>query len=125
MAVLLIIDDEVKLRETISELLSFVGYHVIESQDGRDGLEKVQQFTPDLIICDIMMPILDGYGFMENHIKSHYSHIPVLFLSAKVNRKDKEIGLALGVKDYVEKPFVFKELKKLIEHYLSEDNSLD
>ncbi len=123
MTKILIIDDEVKLRETICELLSFVGYDVHEAQDGKEGLEKVKQFKPDLIICDIMMPIMDGYGFMEEHQISDYSSIPVIFLTARVERKDEERGAALGVKGYIKKPFVLKELKQLIESHLSPENT--
>ena len=118
MAKILLIDDEETLRETLCELLTFVGYQVMEAQDGKAGLDNVQKFMPDLIICDIMMPILDGYGFMEKHQLSKFSYIPVVFLSAKVDDVDKEKGLALGVKEYLKKPFVFKELNELIEHCL-------
>lgn len=121
MAKILIIDDELKLRETICELLSFVGYDVIQAQDGKEGLEKVNQFKPDIVICDIRMPILDGYGFMKKHQVSENSNIPVIFLSAKVDEIDKEKGLALGVKEYINKPFAFKELKQLIEFLLPEN----
>ena len=71
MAKILIIDDEIKLRETIAELFSFINYQVFEAQDGSEGLEKVQEHKPDLIICDVMMPKLDGYGFLERHQKSN------------------------------------------------------
>lgn len=115
---ILIIDDEINLRETIAEMLSYLGYDIFLSTDGKDGLEKVKEIQPDLIICDIMMPILDGYGFMELHRTSIYSDIPVLFLSAKVEQKDKEIGISLGVKDYITKPFAFKDLKTIIDLHL-------
>jgi two-component system chemotaxis response regulator CheY len=118
MAKILIIDDELRLRETISELLSYAGYDVLDAQDGIDGLEKVQQFIPDLILCDIMMPVLDGYGFMEKHKISDYSNIPVILLTARVELKDQEKGNALGIKGYLKKPFVFKELKNIIESQL-------
>lgn len=118
MAKILIIDDEETLRITICELLSFVGYKVCEAEDGRDGLEKVKKFKPDVILCDIMMPKLDGYGFMERHIISEFSYIPVIFLSAKIDPKDKKMGASLGVKQFLKKPFVFSELKQLIENYL-------
>ena len=118
MAKILIIDDELRLRETICELLSYTGYDVLDAQDGMDGLEKVQQFIPDLILCDIMMPVLDGYGFMEKHKISDYSNIPVILLTARVELKDQEKGNALGIKGYLKKPFIFKELKNIIESQL-------
>ena len=123
MATILIIDDEVKLRETICEMLTLVGYNVVEAQNGKEGLEKVKESNPDLIICDIMMPILDGYGFMEAHRVSDYSNIPVIFLTARVEPSDKEKAIALGVKENFKKPFVFKELKQLIEYHLLPENT--
>jgi DNA-binding response OmpR family regulator len=118
MATILIIDDEEKLRETICEMLSFVGYDVYQAENGMEGLEKVAQVKPDLIICDIMMPILDGYGFIKEHQLSNYSNIPVIFLTAKVEQKDIENGITTGVKGYIKKPFLLKELKWKIEFYL-------
>jgi two-component system chemotaxis response regulator CheY len=119
MAKILIIDDELRLRETICELLSYAGYDVLDAQDGMEGLEKVKQFIPDLILCDIMMPILDGYGFMEKHKISDYSNIPVIFLTARIELKDQKKGDALGIKAYLKKPFIFKELKNSIESELA------
>ncbi|MDP5002071.1 MAG: response regulator [Flavobacterium sp.] len=116
---ILIIDDEVNLRETIAEMLIYVGYEVFLAQDGAEGLQKTKEIIPDVIICDVMMPNTDGYGFMEQHIISEYAHIPVLLLSAKVEQKDEEYGLSLGVKAYIRKPFTFKELVGKIELYLS------
>lgn len=118
MAKILIIDDEARLRETICELLSYAGYDVLDAQDGMEGLEKVEEFLPDLILCDIMMPILDGYGFMEKHKISEYSNIPVIFLTARVELQDQEKGNALGIKGYLKKPFIFIELKNIIESQL-------
>ena len=119
MAKILIIDDEVRLRETICELLSYAGYDVLDAQDGMDGLQKVERFTPDVILCDIMMPILDGYGFMEKHKISDYSKIPVIFLTARIELKDQEKGNNLGIKGYLKKPFIIKELKNIIELQLT------
>ena len=120
MSKILIIDDEINLRETIAEMLTYLGYEIYLSNDGKDGLEKVKSVLPNLIICDIMMPVLDGYGFMEQHRVSEYHEIPVLFLSAKVEPKDKEKGIALGVKDYITKPFAFKDLKTIIDRHLKD-----
>lgn len=118
MAKILIIDDELKLRETIRELLSFTGYDVIEAQNGQEGLQKVKEFLPDLIMCDVMMPVLDGYGFLEAHLLSDCSHIPVIFATAKVPYSHQEKAFALGVKGYFRKPFIFKELLQTISQYV-------
>jgi CheY-like chemotaxis protein len=119
MAKILIIDDEVKLREIIQELLSFSGYEVIAAENGLEALQKVFDYAPDLILCDVMMPILDGYGFMESHVASSYSHIPVIFITAKITDADQNRAYELGVKEYFKKPFIFKELLKSISNYIN------
>ena len=124
METILIIDDEENLRETICEMLTFVGYEVHQAENGLVGLDKIKQVMPDLILCDIMMPVLDGYGFMKQHQHSKYSNIPVLFFSAKSEPKDIEEALTTGVKGYIKKPFLFTELKKQIEFYLLSENRL-
>jgi DNA-binding response OmpR family regulator len=115
---LLIIDDETILRETISELFTIAGYEVIEAQDGLEGLEKVKQCIPNIIICDVMMPKLDGYGFLKELKNTDNANIPVLFLTAKTELVDQEKGIAMGAKEYIVKPFSFQQLKKILEKYL-------
>lgn len=119
MSKILIIEDEIKLKETISELLSLVGYEVLEAKDGLEGLEKVNQTNPDLIICDVMMPKLDGYGFIEQLKQTLHPNTPVIFLTAKTELLDLERGIALGAKAYILKPFSFQELKLIIAHHLN------
>lgn len=123
MAKILIIDDEKTLRLTICELLSFIGHKVCDAENGKIALELVPEFKPDIILCDIMMPKLDGYGFMKQLIATEYANIPVIFLSAKLEPEDKERGMNLGVKQFLKKPFVFNELKQLIENLLIEKNN--
>ena len=118
MNTILIIDDEINLRETLNELLTYAGHKVYESENGKLGIQKVEEKQPDLIICDIMMPILDGYGFLEQHMKSKYSQIPVLIISAKAEQIDKDKALYLGAKGYIKKPFKFNEIIEEINHYL-------
>jgi DNA-binding response OmpR family regulator len=114
----LIIDDEIKLREALVELFSFIGYQIVEAQDGLDGLEKVKSHHPDLIICDIMMPKLDGYGFLKKHLASEQATIPVVLLTAKTEEIDEIIGKELGAKEYIKKPFSFQELKRIVEKHI-------
>lgn len=121
---LLIIDDETQLRETISEIFTMFGFQVFEAKNGNEGLIKVKEKEPNIILCDVNMPLLDGYGFLKKHQKSDYSDIPVLLLSAKIEPADIEKGLSLGAKTYITKPFVFKELKKTVDFYLSVDTKL-
>lgn len=123
MAKILIIDDEETLRMTICELLTYIGHKVYDAEDGESGLEGVHQFKPDLILCDIMMPKLDGYGFMLQHYTSEYKYIPVIFLSAKIESEDRKKGAELGVKHFLKKPFVFNDLKLLIENLVTDKDS--
>ena len=115
---IVIIDDEIKLRETIVELFSFIGYEIFEAQDGIEGIEKIALHQPDLILCDVMMPKLDGYGFLRIHLTSKHSSIPVILLTAKTEDNDELIGKQLGAKEYIKKPFSFQELKKIVEKYV-------
>lgn len=115
---ILIIEDEQALRETVAELLQLGGYNVVVAKDGLEGLEKVQAEVPDLILCDIMMPKLDGYGFLEQHQLSIYSHIPVLLLSAKIESEDEILSIKLGAKGYIRKPFNFLELNRIIRYWI-------
>lgn len=118
MTTILIIEDEIRLRETISELFSISGYLVFQADNGLEGLKKVDEILPDLIICDIMMPKLDGYGFIEQLKNTNYANIPVIFLTAKTELINQQRGLSLGAKAYVIKPFNFNELKNTVENIL-------
>ena len=115
---ILIIDDEIKLRETLCELFTTVGYEAFEAQDGNEGIEKVNLILPDLIICDVMMPKFDGYDFMKKLKDTNHPNIPVLFLTAKTEIDHMKKGIELGAKAYIIKPFSFKELKRVVELYL-------
>jgi DNA-binding response OmpR family regulator len=115
---IVIIDDEIKLREALVELFSFMGYEIFEAQDGIEGLEKVDLHQPDLILCDVMMPKLDGYGFLKIHLTSKNSSIPVVLLTAKTEETDELLGKKLGAKEYIKKPFTFQELRKIVDKYV-------
>ena len=95
-------------------------YQVITAENGRKGVFSAKQNLPDLIVCDIMMPVLDGYGVIEelaNTIDTRY--IPFIFLSAKTERKDIRKGMNLGADDYITKPFTEEELISAIESRLA------
>ncbi len=113
---IVLIEDNKDLRETTTELLEISGYEVIAALDGLDGLNKVKQSNPDLILCDIMMPNLDGYGVL--HILSQdpqLNTIPFIFLTAKSEPLDFRQGMELGADDYIIKPFKELDLLKSIE----------
>ncbi|MEZ7500388.1 response regulator [Flavobacterium sp. Arc3] len=115
MAKILIIEDDMEIRTLVSEFLLILGHEIVEAIDGVDGLEKVQNEEPELIFCDLMMPKLDGYGFLEQHKCSDYAHIPVILMTAMINLDYELINTEFNVKGYVRKPFTFEELKQVIE----------
>ena len=108
---ILVIEDNTDVRENIVEMLELEGHKVTGAENGKIGLEKVKDFKPDLIVCDIMMPVMDGYTVLQELEKDHgTSCIPFIFLSAKADRTDMRLGMNLGADDYLTKPFQKKEL---------------
>ena len=116
----LLIEDDTTLRENTAELLELENYKVIKASNGKDGLDFAKKELPDVIVCDIMMPKLDGYGVLEGISKSERTkYIPFIFLSAKTERKDVRKGMNLGADDYITKPFEEEELLTAIESRLA------
>ena len=121
----LLIEDDTTLRENTAELLELEHYKVITAPNGMLGLELAKSQHPDIIVCDIMMPKLDGFGVLEGlskHKKTKY--IPFIFLSAKTERKDVRKGMNLGADDYITKPFEESELLTAIESRLAKTELL-
>ncbi len=116
----LLIEDDVILRENTAELLELSGYLVTTAPNGKIGVELSKTLLPDIVVCDIMMPELDGYGVLET-LSAHEDakHIPFIFLSAKTERKDVRKGMDLGADDYITKPFDEEELTSAIESRLA------
>lgn len=113
---ILLIEDDAVLRDNTAELLELLNYQVEVAANGKIGVEKAKNETPDIIICDIMMPQLDGYGVLEQLGKdSHTQNIPFIFLSAKTERQDVRKGMNMGADDYITKPFSEDELVSAIE----------
>ncbi|WP_340202277.1 response regulator [Ascidiimonas sp. W6] len=112
----LLIEDDPVLRENTAELLELANYDVETAANGKTGLSRAIEILPDVIICDIMMPELDGYGVLQGlsrHEKAKF--IPFIFLSAKTEHKDVRKGMDLGADDYLTKPFEEEELINAIE----------
>lgn len=111
MKTILVVEDDKILRENISDFLREEGYKVLNAEDGLEGLQVVMKHLPDLIICDIMMPRMNGYEFFKTiqEIKAT-SSIPLIFLTAKSEKEDFRTGMHLGADDYISKPFDFGEL---------------
>lgn len=113
--VLLIEDDKI-VRENTSEILGLANYSVKTAVNGKVGVELAKTFLPDIIICDILMPVLDGYGVLQIISKTpELKNIPFIFLSAKTHQKDLRKGMELGADDYINKPFEESELLRAIE----------
>lgn len=113
---ILLIEDNLDVRENTEEILSLANYQVITAANGKIGVELAQAEKPDLIICDIMMPELDGYGVL--HIlskKEETARIPFIFLTAKTEKSDIRKGMTLGADDYLTKPFDDTDLLNAIE----------
>jgi DNA-binding response OmpR family regulator len=112
----LLIEDDTVLRENTAELLELSDYNVTTAANGQIGLDMAKKEMPDIIICDIMMPILDGYGVLEGLSKQKDTKfIPFIFLSAKTERQDVRKGMNLGADDYITKPFSEDEIISAIE----------
>lgn len=116
MTKVLLIEDDTVLRENTAELLELSEYKVITAANGQIGLELAKQEKPDIIICDIMMPVLDGYSVLESLSKHNETKlIPFIFLSAKTEHKDVRKGMNMGADDYITKPFTEDEIVSAIE----------
>ena len=107
----LIIEDDTQLRENTAELLELSNYRVYKASDGKQGIASAIAMPPDIIICDIMMPGVDGYGVLKALSKNESTKaIPFIYLTAKTERKDVRKGMDLGADDYITKPFNEREL---------------
>ncbi|QJD98206.1 response regulator [Mucilaginibacter robiniae] len=117
---ILIIEDNTDIRESTAEILELTGYEVLQALNGKIGVELAQQHKPALILCDIMMPELDGYGVLYLLSKNpETASIPFIFLTAKSERTDFRKGMEMGADDYLTKPFDDIELLNAIESRLS------
>ncbi len=122
---ILVIEDNGEVRENLEEILELSGYEVISAQDGKEGVEKALASLPDLILCDVMMPHLDGFGVLNIlSKKSSTSNIPFIFLTAKAEKSDFRRGMNLGADDYVTKPFYKDELLDVIETRLQKSEQI-
>lgn len=112
---ILLVDDEENLRETISEMLTHQNFTVMAARNGQEALKVLDFWIPDLIICDIMMPVMDGKLFHEN-VKNNnlVNHIPFIFLTAMANEDVKEESILNGADYYLTKPFKIDNLLKII-----------
>lgn len=113
---ILIVDDETSIRRILETRLSLIGYNVVSASDGEEALSTFRRENPNLVVLDVMMPKLDGYGVCQELRKE--SDIPIIMLTALGDISDRITGLELGADDYVVKPFSPKELEARIKSVL-------
>lgn len=113
---ILVIDDNNDIRENTAELLGLAGYKTFMAENGKRGVELAQLEKPSLIVCDMMMPDLDGYGVLSLIRKNPQTeNIPVIFISAKSIRNDSRKGMAMEADNYISKPFEEIELLHAVD----------
>jgi two-component system OmpR family response regulator len=116
-ALIMIVDDEIGVRELLTDAMRLSGYETIEAKDGMSALTLLRHETPDLLIVDINMPIMDGYDLLER-LRTTNNETPVIMLTARGDRADIARGLRLGADDYVTKPFGLEELTLRVQAIL-------
>ncbi len=122
---ILLIEDNDEVRENTAEILELSNYKVFTAANGKEGIEVANKELPDLIICDIMMPVLDGYGVLHSLSKKvETAGIPFIFLTAKSEKSDFRKGMDMGADDYITKPFDGIELLNAVETRLKKADAL-
>lgn len=122
---ILLVEDNLDVREMTAEILELENYEVITAENGKGGIEKAKSFMPDLILCDIMMPEVDGYDVFNQLSKdSDTASIPFIFLTAKSEKSDFRKGMTMGADDYLTKPFEAQDLIEAIEARLKKNSFL-
>ncbi len=123
MSKVLIIEDEKNIRETIKEILELNDYEIAIAENGLIGIAKALQFKPDLIVCDVMMPEMDGFDTLKNiRAINEISNTPFVFLTAKTETRDFREGMNSGADDFLNKPFNTQELLEVIQLRISKSN---
>jgi CRP/FNR family cyclic AMP-dependent transcriptional regulator len=121
---ILLIEDNDEVRENTAEILEISNYKVFTAANGKIGIELALKELPDLIICDIMMPVMDGYDVLKLlHKHKKTENIPFIFLTAKSEKADIREGMKMGAVDYLIKPFEGKELLNSVKIHLTKTGS--
>lgn len=116
----LVIEDEAPIRANLLRFLALEGYRTLGAENGRIGLELARNGMPDLILCDVMMPEMDGFAVLNAIMGDpKIRHIPFIFLTASAEKEALVAGLKLGARDYVTKPFQISELAELLHRHLA------
>jgi CheY-like chemotaxis protein len=122
MPTVLVIEDEAPLRANLVRILSAEGYQVVAAADGDEGVRRVREARPDAVICDILMPRLDGFGVLAAlRSRPETAAIPFIFLTASADKVDLARGLQSGANEYVTKPFRIADLLAAVRRLLPRD----
>lgn len=122
MPTVLVIEDEAPLRANLARILSAEGYQVVVAADGDEGVQRVRETRPDAVICDILMPRLDGFGVLAAlRSRPETAAIPFIFLTASADKVDLARGLQSGANEYVTKPFKIADLLAAVRRLLPRD----
>ncbi len=121
---IMVVDDEAGVRELVGDALRLGGFDAIEATDGEEALQVLRHARPDLLIVDVNMPDLDGFGLLER-LRERGVQTPVIMLSARGDRVDVTRGLSLGADDYVRKPFGLEELLLRVQAVLRRSRPVD
>jgi len=126
MCKILVVEDSVEMLSNITSLLSLNGFEVSTAKDGFEALMQAESSLPDIIVSDIMMPVMDGFELLQAVRNSEVlQNIPVIFLTAKVDRKDLREGMTKGADDYITKPFKSSELLEAINAQIRKKRRID
>lgn len=120
---ILIIDDDDKLNQLLKDFFKGFGFHTITATHPEDGLKKLKQKSPDLVVLDIMLPGMDGFEVCKTIRK--FSTVPIIMLTAKGELTDRVVGLELGADDYLAKPFEPRELVARIQSVLRRTHTIE
>jgi signal transduction histidine kinase len=125
MTTILVIEDDANIRRAIVDILELAGYETLSAPDGLAGVKLARTQRPDLVVCDIMMPFLDGYGVVKQlRQDTTTSMIPFIFLTSRSTKADLRAGMAMGADDYLTKPFVEEELLSAVQTRLERKTRL-
>ncbi len=122
---ILLVEDELAFAEKIKLMLEYADYQVFHCKNGKVAIEQIKQIQPDLIICDVVMPEVDGYEFCEVFRTLGYLNTPFLFMSSNSASIDIRKGINLGADDYIVKPFSINDLLKGIKAKLAKKQQID
>jgi two-component system sensor kinase len=116
---ILLVEDELTLRETIEEILELNNYEVETASNGENAFKILENWQPDIIISDVMMPVMSGFELIQRiKLIDHLKNIPIIFLSALVAKNEIKKGMNLGARAFLTKPFIIADLLKLIKKHI-------